>query len=94
MKKNCSSCEHGHRLRNAFCKDCLTGNPPSNWKPDDCYEPDTRAEWIREMTDEELAKFILDCDNNDIGFCHVGMCEDDETCLECALKWLRQPIEE
>ena len=54
----------------------------------------TNAGRIRTMTDDELAEFLLNCTNNDIGFCHVGMCLDRETCTEYALKWLRQPIKE
>ena len=54
----------------------------------------TRADQIRSMDDEELAKFLLDCDRNDLGFCHVGVCPDEATCTDCILKWLQKPVEE
>lgn len=54
----------------------------------------TNGDNIRSMNDEQLAEFVLNCTNNDIGFCHVGMCLDNESCTECALKWIQQSIKE
>lgn len=39
------------------CADCRAGNPPSNWRAGENYVPDTNADRIRAMSDEELALF-------------------------------------
>ena len=51
----------------------------------------TNADRIRSMTDEELAEFLADASAD---YCHVGLCEDGETCRICCLKWLQMPAEE
>lgn len=46
------------------------------------------------MTDEELAKFLADC--NDCASCYLdepSNCGTEETCAEAFLKWLKQPVE-
>lgn len=59
----------------------------------DCPEyeakPMTNADRIRAMTDEELAAVIMcpyDCDSD--------MCLLNGTCLDCCVKWLKQPVKE
>lgn len=47
----------------------------------------TNADRIRAMSDEELAEFIL---GGQPDFCHLGMCDDGETCEGCCLNWLRK----
>ena len=54
----------------------------------------TNAERIRSMTDEELAKLLLDG-------CRGSECNDQPqnefgsvNCFECRMKWLQQPYEE
>ena len=51
----------------------------------------TNAQKIRAMSDKELAEFLADADAE---YCHVGLCQDGETCRICCLKWLQQPAEE
>lgn len=66
-----------------------------------CHQPQTNADHIRAMNDEELAKF-LEC----FGLCHY--CTEhyrlgelriyadekcDEKCVEHCLEWLEQPAE-
>ena len=51
----------------------------------------TNAQKIRAMNDEELAEFLADADAE---YCHVGLCEDGETCRICCLRWLQMPAEE
>lgn len=54
----------------------------------------TNAQRIRNMTDEELAKFLADC--NDCASCYLdepSNCGTEETCAEAFLKWLKQPVE-
>lgn len=52
-------------------------------------KPMTKADRIRAMSDEELAKIIMcpyDVDPDS--------CCPESTCLECCKKWLKQPAEE
>ena len=50
----------------------------------------TNADRIRAMSDEELAEFL----DENADYCHVGLCEDGETCRICCLRWLQMPTEE
>lgn len=59
----------------------------------------TNADRIRTMTDEELAKWILDgvscdpcdyCKHNSVS-CRLNQCKPEE---ETILEWLRQPVKE
>lgn len=67
-----------------------------------CFRvPPTNADYIRSMSDEELAKFIkhldsgLDeiCDIQDISQDGNG-CDRHENCYACYLDWLKQPAKE
>lgn len=56
----------------------------------------TNADEIRQMSDEELAKFIMHIDN--IGWinntetkCHTTYCSSKD-CYSCCLKWLGSEI--
>ena len=53
----------------------------------------TNADHIRSMTDEELAEFILNCVNREINICHIGECLEEETCIDCTLRWLHKHID-
>lgn len=66
----------------------------------DQKKPQTNADWIRNMTDEELAEFLPiasnficqpteECIRNTV-MNHCGECERTE---ECAMKWLRAESE-
>ena len=57
------------------------------------FEPITNADRIRAMSDEELAKLLLDG-------CRGSKCEDQPqnefgsvNCFDCRMKWLQQPAE-
>lgn len=62
----------------------------------------TNADRIRAMSDEELARILYDCDS--LGYCNsppeCGALLDtdkgipEEKCIDCVLKWLRQPVKE
>ena len=54
------------------------------------FDVKTNAQKIRSMTDEELAEFL----DENAEYCHVGLCEDGETCRICCLRWLQMPAEE
>lgn len=58
----------------------------------------TNADHIRHMTDEELAKFLLEIMSNSVCF-GEGMfpyhpCPQDQDCEKCGLGWLKQPYKE
>ena len=55
-------------------------------------KPQTNADRIRNMTDEELASIIM-CPN-EFNNCAIECYEyDDETCRECSLVWLQKEVE-
>ena len=86
MKGNCGECE-----RRYFCE----------IDPDKCNEwpdpvPQTNADRIRAMSDEELANWLdymygrCDwCDTNKVG---TDDCSDI-ACTDCIFEWLKQPAE-
>ena len=91
--KECDNCAYGGWLNGKdaiteICTKCryICGEP-TKWKA----MPMTNADRIRAMSDEELAK----------QFSHTSICEekypkcmeDREDCVECLLKWLKQPAE-
>lgn len=94
MEKNCWNCMGGKGdTEGVGCATCLCGETPSNWRAGKNYVPDTNADRIRAMSDEELAKHIwkkFGCPplKNNITCGYVGDCRD------CWLEWLRQPAEE
>ena len=56
-------------------------------------KPQTNADHIRSMTDEELAK-MLDGSICPPGYNQIGACEaGEEECYLCWLDWLRQGVE-
>ena len=50
-------------------------------------QPQTNADRIRAMSDEELAEFISSCGCPD----HARNCAD--SCKDCTMDWLKQPVE-
>ena len=55
----------------------------------------SNADWIRSMTDEELAKLLSK--SADCATCHLvnpKNCRTEETCAKAFLEWLKQPVEE
>ena len=60
------------------------------------YKPNytTNADRIRAMSDEELAAHIPCPYEHDVyGDCKFGRHKRTQTCEECKLEWLKQPIE-
>ena len=58
------------------------------------YKPQTNADRIRAMSDEELAELLLDG-------CRGSKCDDHPqnefgsvNCFQCRLTWLKQPAED
>lgn len=71
------------------------------WK-DECFEivkeyrPQTNADRIRSMTDEELALTVMCPAEYDLNFNKNEKCngEMNKNCYECSLKWLQEEREE
>lgn len=55
--------------------------------------PQTNADKIRAMSDEELAKFLQEpfCDKRTHDECTISYCG---VCDQCVLDWLQQPVKE
>lgn len=105
QRKNCASCAHASDTHFAeACGKCVVGEyegrrvtDPSMWKPR------TKADRIRAMTDEELAKLLYDPDSLSEKYCkNLPECGElldapagipEEKCIGCMLNWLRQPAE-
>jgi hypothetical protein len=66
-------------------------------------KPPTNADRIRGITDEQLAKLIMDKFSESVPFCQnkpecfalldAGVEIPKAQCMLCALEWLRQPVE-
>lgn len=52
----------------------------------DNYEPMTNGDYIRSLSDTELAQIVM-CPN-EIGFCEVTCKVDEQHCVECTRRWL------
>lgn len=55
----------------------------------------TNAERIRNMANEELAKFLSEC--ADCATCQLvnpKNCRTEETCTKAFVEWLKQPVED
>ena len=60
-----------------------------------CHEPKTNADRIRAMSDEEFAKYLIEC-RDDWGDYVTPNCEFYDTyeeALEATIKWLQQPAD-
>ena len=62
-------------------------------KNEDCglfkAKPETNADRIRNMTDEELAEFLDNATLAKIPWCS-DECPKEEICSNCALEWLKK----
>ena len=93
MRKNCETCKHDDKdyPRYPFktpCNECVyTGDVPNKWEAAEHYVPDTNADRVRAMSDEELAEFISCCGCPD----HARDCTG--SCKDCTMEWLQQPAE-
>lgn len=67
-----------------------------------CFEQKemTNADRIRAMSDEELAKWLLDMMSHKVACFGEGAfpytpCRNEEhDCVKCGIEWLKQPVEE
>ena len=87
--KDCESrCAHAGKNRSFVCIKGVSCKVKKE-------KPQTNADRIREMSDEELAELLLN------GCTGGTLCEDQPQneygsvdCFACRMKWLRQPAEE
>ena len=103
MRKDCDTCLHDE-FGGKYCDDCYWANkkPPTKWEPAPFWTPDTNADRIRAMSDEELARH-LHCIGWDCHLCaeHRRLDNEpllrgekcDENCMGHCLEWLKQPAE-
>ena len=54
----------------------------------------TNAQYIRSMTDEELAKFIPNWSYTDSCKCGEHYVDCNNECEKCVAEWLKQPYKE
>ena len=58
-------------------------------------QPKTNGDRIRQMTDEELAEWLVGHDNCDIcALCSFGTCRVESECGKGVLEWLKQEVSE
>lgn len=111
MEKHCWNCANHKKETNKFsdeCEKCVTAvlengeqTDPSHWRE----KPQTYADRIRAMSDEELADMIFKYGIDDkIAFCkELAKCQKlieldrlnpwGKECKKCMLEWLKQPAE-
>ena len=82
----CSRCKFQNKSKLELpCLECTQNRATDHWKPM------TNADRIRNMSDEELAKFICK-----ISLCKPLYCPAYRECMEsngCMLKWLQAEVE-
>ena len=93
----CETCDYANRPPyKSPCSEC----DKTMGSPFCCYEHEekpTNADRIRAMSDEELAKLIVEnaytgaC--NDFGIPHQGQCCHNCERCDAIIKWLKQPAE-
>lgn len=96
MRKNCETCKHDS-LETPICDECYnTSDAPTKWEPAAHYKPDTNADRIRAMSDEELAELLANETYRLAApvFQLTGVGVTKEFIYTLRLKWLKQPAEE
>lgn len=79
-ERGCENCKYrGMDETQEPCAHC-TKNAVDN------YEPMTNGDYIRSLSDTELAQIVM-CPN-EIGFCEVTCKVDEQHCVECTRRWL------
>ena len=87
--KNCRSrCIHAGKDREFVCINGVSCKITME-------KPQTNADRIRAMSDEELADFIDRCEMSDIDYAKTfcDLCNGQYECDQCRLDWLKQPAE-
>lgn len=85
--EKCATCKQSCKADGwVVCANCIHDSSRK-----DRYEPLTNGDRIRNMTDEELAKFL----STGTFICEglKDICENMPGCEECRLTWLKAPAE-
>jgi hypothetical protein len=101
MRKDCDTCLH-NEFGETYCNNCYWAyeKPPTKWEPAPFWAPDTNADRIRAMSDEELAKFLADeiphgdCYGCDLECATFEGDKFENDCHNAFYRWLKQPAEE
>lgn len=101
--KECANYDHKNLKHSKACENCVTEHredgtesDPSNWRA----LPQTNADRIRAMSDEELAKWLLDVMSHKVAcfgegaFPYTPCRNTGHDCVKCGVDWLKQPAEE
>ena len=88
---SCNICKYTSKSPNEY--PCCVCDSDANK-----YTPMTNADAVRNMTDEELAEFLVYTQST-IKNCMIGIedCKHENTgkdCKDCFLKWLQAEVEE
>ena len=93
MRKTCETCKHDDKDYPSYpyktpCNECVFGadNVPDKWEAAEHYEPDTNADRIRAMSDEELGVFLAEWAEKPRAWKRDGEGE--------CLAWLKEPYKE
>ena len=90
---SCSKCKFQNRSKLELpCLECMHN------RAEDYFKPMTNADRIRNMTDEELAEFLVRVNGAYAKDCMVGIevCKYDDCadmdCEDCFLEWLQAEV--
>ena len=86
----CNRCKYDNKQPNEYpCIECMHN------RGIDHYKPMTNADRIRNMTDEELALFLINAYNGIMVHMKCTSCMDREkACNGCFEKWLKAEVKE
>ena len=84
----CKQCKNFHECESDAFFNEAKFDPDESAKYCTGFEPQTNADRIRAMSDEELANMVV-CPHVKTNW---DRCKDD--CFACRLEWLKQPVEE
>ena len=110
MRKNCETCKHmdcdypyyPYKTPCDECERIKGSNAPSKWEAAEHYKPDTNADRIRAMSDEELAvlfetimheRDVIMIEKLNKQGIEASLVEAPELSMKNHLQWLQQPAE-
>lgn len=93
--KTCENCKYaGRPTYKSPCSEC------KGYSKHETVEIRTNGDRIRAMSDEELAKWLLDMMSHKVAcfgegaFPHTPCRNEEHDCVKCGIEWLKQPVEE
>ena len=110
MRKNCETCKHDDADYPSYphktpCNECVRKkgcDTPTEWEAAAHYKPDTHADRIRAMSDEELAELLVqktvyqESAWSEPSYLNFLTSRDDtkENAIKGTVEWLKQPAED